>query len=482
MGSRKSVPDPQEQRAGDVLRPVSDPLIQVAAALAGRYHIERELGRGGMATVYLARDLRHHRVVAIKVLRPELAHVLGPERFFREIEIAARLQHPLIVPVFDSGAEVTGNDGLPPCLWYAMPFITGESLRDRLDRERQLPVDEAVRIAGEVAQALACAHAQGVVHRDIKPENILLSGYPLREGSATGGCHASIADFGIARAIDATVSTHLTDTGLALGTPAYMSPEQAASERGLDGRTDIYALGCVLYEMLAGHPPFTGSTAQAILARHAVDPVPSLRTVRATVTPELEGVIQRALRKVPADRFASADEFAAALSSGHTMQGARRRPSRLLLAGVAAAATGLLLLATLRSPGSGTSRAPDTGPIKTLAIQPFSNLTGDTAQIYLAQGLTDQLVTSLAQIGTLRVINLKDTKEATGQLVKKLGLDAVLAGSLQRSGNAVHVTVQLSSAATNQALWAQGYDGELSGILDLQAEVARSVASRSARR
>ena len=420
-----------------------------------------------MATVYLARDLKHDRLVAIKVLRAELAHVLGPERFLREIEIAARLQHPLILPVFDSGAEGSADDGTAQCLWYAMPFIAGESLRGRLDRERQLPVDEAVRIAGEVAQALACAHAQGVVHRDIKPENILLS-----DG------HAIIADFGIARALDATVSTRLTETGLALGTPVYMSPEQAAGEAGIDGRSDIYALGCVLYEMLAGQPPFTGSTAQSIRARHAVDPVPSLRSVRSTVTRELEGVIRRALAKVPADRFASADDFAAALSSGHASQSVGRRARGPLLGAGVAAATGLLLLTIIHSSGRGASGTAGTGSIKSLAVLPFSNLTGDTAQVYLAQGLTDQLVTSLAQLSALRVINLKGTKEVTVQLVKELGLDAVLAGSLQRAGNAVHITVQLSSATTNQALWAHGYDGELSGILDLQAEVARSVASQ----
>jgi TolB-like protein/tetratricopeptide (TPR) repeat protein len=446
---------------------VPDPLSRLTTALAGRYHIEREVGHGGMATVYLARDLKHDRRVAIKVLRSELAHVLGPGRFLREIEIAARLQHPLILPVFDSGAEAPGDDGTAQCLWYAMPFIAGESLRGRLDRERQLSVDEAVRIAGEVAQALGCAHAQGVVHRDIKPENILLS-----DG------HAIVADFGIARALDATVSTRLTETGLALGTPVYMSPEQAAGEAGIDGRSDIYALGCVLYEMLAGQPPFTGSTAQSIRARHAVDPVPSLRGVRSTVTRELEGVIRRALAKVPADRFASAEEFAAALGSGHASRAAGRRPSKLLLGGAATAATGLLLLAIIRSSGSGASTVAGAASIKSLAVLPFSNLTGDTAQVYLAQGLTDQLVTSLAQLSALRVVNLKGAKEVTVQLVKELGLDAVLAGSLQRAGNAVHITVQLNSATTNQALWAHDYDGELSSILDLQAQVAKSVASR----
>ena len=445
---------------------MSDPLIHITTALADRYQIERELGRGGMATVYLARDLKHGRLVAIKVLRAELAHVLGPERFLREIEIAARLQHPLILAVFDSGAATPPSEDSARCLWYAMPFIAGESLRDRLNREKQLSVEEAVRIACEVAQALGCAHAQGVIHRDIKPENILLS-----DG------HAIVADFGIARAVSAAGDQRLTETGLSLGTPAYMSPEQAAAEPTLDGRADLYALGCVLYEMLAGQPPFTGSTAQAILARHAIDPVPSLRTVRATVPVGVEEAITRVLNKVPAERFASAAEFGAALVQGLGSGTTRPRPMLRLLGAAAAVATMLALLVGVRSWLRNGKAGTTEHAITSLAVLPFSNLTGDTAQVYLAQGLTDQLVTSLAQLSALRVINLKDTKDVTGQLVKKLGLDAVLAGSFQRAGNAVHITVQLNSATTNQALWAHGYDGELSGILDLQAEVARWVAS-----
>jgi len=347
-----------------------------------------------------------------------------------------------------------------------MPFIAGESLRQRLNREKQLSAEEAVRIACEVAQALSCAHAQGIVHRDIKPENILLS-----EG------HAVVADFGIARAVSAAGDQRLTETGLSLGTPAYMSPEQAAAEPSLDGRSDLYALACVLYEMLAGQPPFTGSTAQAILARHALDPVPSLRTVRATVPVGVEEAISRALNKVPAERFASAAEFGAALVQGLGSGTTRPRPMLRLLGAAAAVATMLALLVGVRSWLRNGKAGTTEHAITSLAVLPFSNLTGDTAQVYLAQGLTDQLVTSLAQLSALRVINLKDTKDVTGQLVKKLGLDAVLAGSFQRAGNAVHITVQLNSATTNQALWAHGYDGELSGILDLQAEVARWVAS-----
>jgi serine/threonine-protein kinase len=268
-----------------------------AAALADRYRVERELGRGGMATVYLARDLRHDRPVALKVLRPELAASLGPERFLREISIAARLQHPHILPVHDSG-EAAGR------LWYTMPYVEGESLRQRILREGQLPLDQAVRIALQVLSALGYAHAHGVIHRDIKPENILLE-----------GDEAVVADFGVARAITAAGDDRLTETGFALGTPAYMSPEQAGASRDLDGRSDLYALGCVVYEMLAGQPPFVGVTAQQLVARHAMDPVPPLRTVRATVPEGVEQAVLRALAKVPADRFRTAAEFAGAMST-----------------------------------------------------------------------------------------------------------------------------------------------------------------------
>jgi eukaryotic-like serine/threonine-protein kinase len=438
----------------------------ITEALAGRYRVERELGRGGMAIVYLARDLRHNREVAIKVLRAELAHVLGPERFLREIETAARLQHPLILPVFDSGA-VPSQGGAAECLWYAMPFIAGESLRDRMSQERQMAVDEAVRIGAEVAQALGYAHSQGVVHRDIKPENILLS-----DG------HAVLADFGLARAVSSADNERLTETGLSLGTPAYMSPEQVGAEADLDGRTDLYALGCVLYEMLAGQPPFTGSTVQAILARHAIDPVPRLRTVRATVPVGVEAAISRVLNKVPADRFASAEAFARALNHGLHSGGTQRRP-RVSLGGAAAALAIVLTLLFGARGWHGDKAGAADHALTSLAVLPFSNLTGDTAQVYLAEGLTDQLVTSLAQVSALRVISLRGhSQEANDQAMKDNRIDATLAGSLQRAGNEVHITVKLVSASSHQTLWAQGYDGELSNILKLQAEVARSVATQ----
>jgi len=278
---------------------LTSPLPRLAAALSDRYRIERELGAGGMATVYLAEDLKHKRKVAIKVLRAELAAVIGAERFVTEITTTANLQHPHILALHDSGAA----DGF---LYYVMPYVEGESLRDRLSREKQLPIADAVRIAGEVASALDYAHRQGVIHRDIKPENIL-----LHDGRAL------VADFGIALAAT-SAGSRMTETGMSLGTPHYMSPEQAMGERQLDARTDVYALGCVLYEMLAGDPPFTGSTAQAIVAKVMTERPTALSTVRDTVPEEVEDAVLTALAKLPADRFATAAEFAAALQGQTT--------------------------------------------------------------------------------------------------------------------------------------------------------------------
>ncbi|HET7553919.1 MAG TPA: protein kinase [Gemmatimonadaceae bacterium] len=281
-------PDP---RASDAVGSISP----LAAAVAERYRVERKLGAGGMATVYLAEDLKHHRRVAIKVLRPALAAVIGVERFLREIETIAALQHPHILGLIDSG-EASGS------AYFVMPYVEGESLRDRLAREKQLPIPDALRIASEVASALDYAHRHGVIHRDIKPENIL-----LHDGSAL------VADFGIALAVSNTAGNRMTETGMSLGTPHYMSPEQAMGERNLDSRTDVYALGCVLYEMLAGEPPFTGPTAQAIVAKVVTATPEPLTTYRKTVPPAIEDAVLTALEKLPADRFSSAREFAEAL-------------------------------------------------------------------------------------------------------------------------------------------------------------------------
>jgi serine/threonine-protein kinase len=274
---------------------VPDPLDTLQQALSDRYRVVRELGRGGMAAVYLVEDLKNRRQVALKVLLPELAQTLGAQRFLREIEVAARLTHPNILPLHDSGEA----EGL---LYYAMPYVEGESLRDRMNREKQLPIDEALQITREVADALATAHSRGVIHRDIKPENIL-----LEEG------HAVVSDFGIARAIGEAGGEKLTQTGLAIGTPAYMSPEQTGGDHDIDGRSDIYSLGCVTYEMLVGEPPVTGPTPQAILARKLSEPTPGIQTVRETVPDAVEEAVLRALAKVPADRFATMREFADAL-------------------------------------------------------------------------------------------------------------------------------------------------------------------------
>jgi eukaryotic-like serine/threonine-protein kinase len=298
-------------------------------ALGASYELDREVGGGGMATIYLARDLRHRRAVAVKMLHPELSAMLGPERFLREIELTANLQHAHIVPLFDSGSA----GGL---LYYVMPYIEGESLRARLERERQLPVEDAVRLAREVAEALAYAHARGVVHRDIKPENIL-----LQNG------HALVADFGIALAVEQASGKRITQTGLSLGTPQYMAPEQAAGEKEVDARADVYALGAVLYEMLAGEPPFMGPTAQAVVAKVMTEEVAPLTRHRRSVPPHVESAILIALEKLPADRFPTADAFAAALAGTSPFNvplKSRSRPARLPSAGVAALAVGALVV------------------------------------------------------------------------------------------------------------------------------------------
>jgi serine/threonine-protein kinase len=366
-------------------------------ALRGRYLLERELGRGGMATVYLVRDLRHDRPVALKVLHQELAHALGPERFVQEIKVAARLQHPHILPVFDSGT-VKQPDSAVESLWFTMPYVAGESLRQRLAREPQLPLRDAVRIALEVADALGYAHGQGLVHRDVKPENILLS-----------GDHCVLADFGVAHALDAAGGEELTGTGITLGTPMYMSPEQASAERRLDGRSDIYALGCVLYEMLAGEPPFTGRTAQAIIARRLSEPVPHLRTLR-DVHESVEAVVAKALARSPADRFDAA-QFAQALQAAVGAQPAvltdparAARPPTFRRRILLAAAGALVAVAVLLGLYRGLRRAPDV-PLdrNLLAIAPFDVL--DPSLQLWREGLGDILSRTLDAAGPLRTVS-----------------------------------------------------------------------------
>jgi tRNA A-37 threonylcarbamoyl transferase component Bud32/TolB-like protein len=410
-------------------------VTSLGAALAAQYTLERELGRGGMATVYLAHDLRHDRRVALKVLHPELAATLGPERFQREIRLAARLSHPNILPVFDSG-EAAGR------LWYAMPYVAGESLRQRLGQEAQLGVAEVVRIAGQVAAALAHAHGRGIVHRDIKPENILLS-----------GDQALVADFGIAKLLDAASGEPLTETGLSLGTPAYMSPEQGSGGR-VDARSDVYALGCVVYEMLAGTPPFTGPTAQAILARHAVDEVPPLRTVRMSISAAVEHAVTRALEKVPADRFASATAFAEALGADHGPPPANPR----LSARSVKLALGLVV-GTVTASGAVWLSRPTAAPAvvpsaSSIAVLPFVASAGDTALVRLGRDLAVTVSASLSGVGGVRTADRLSIATATangpslsaGQgaaLARRLGASSVLRGTLVGAGTSVRLDLGL---------------------------------------
>ncbi|PYP56819.1 MAG: hypothetical protein DMD40_09705 [Gemmatimonadetes bacterium] len=437
-------------------------VARLRAALADRYAIDRELGRGGMATVFLARDVKHDRSVAIKVLRPELAAALGAERFLREIEIAARLTHPHILPLHDSG-EANGF------LYYVMPYLEGESLRDRLNREQQLPVNEAVRIAREVASALSYAHSHDVVHRDIKPENILVS-----------GGEAVVADFGIARAIVAAGPEKLTDTGLAVGTPGYMSPEQATAHVQIDGRADTYALGCVLYEMLAGHPPFLGTTAQEVLARHTLDPVPPLRTIRREVPPALEHAVLKALAKLPADRFATAAAFSDALTqAGAPPSFARKtaRPALFVAAGVAALVAGYAVVTRL----PGTSD----GPGQSIAVLPFKNIGGDPNNEPFSSGMSDELTTALGKVEGLRVaarsaaFSLKTSNASPQEIGRELHVLYVLDGGVRMGGKRRRVSAQLIDVAKGSELWSAEFDRDARDrdVFAVQDEITRAIVA-----
>ena len=401
---------------------MADTLPRLTAALAGRYRIERELGRGGMATVYLARDQKHDRQVAIKVLRADLSSALGPTRFLREVEIAAKLSHPHILPLYDSG-DADGS------LFYVMPYIKGESLRQKLAREAELPVDEALAITRQVAAALGHAHAQHVIHRDVKPENIL-----LHEGEAM------VADFGIALATTED-GQRLSESGFVIGTPEYMSPEQAMSERVLDARSDVYSLACVLYEMLAGEPPYTGPNARALLAKQLVDPVPGVRRLRPAVPVAIEQALQVALSQAPADRFNSMAEFTEAL----------------------------------------TAPAPARAPA--VAVLPFLSLSPDPQNEYFADGLTEDVIAHLSKIHSIKVISrssvmpFKSRVQGIRQIAGILHADTVLEGSVRRAGDRVRIVAQLINAGTDQHLWAETYDRELTDIFAIQTDVALQIAA-----
>ncbi len=417
-------------------------------ALAGRYRLLEQIGRGGMATVYRADDLRHGRTVAMKVLRPDLMlSASETTRFLREIRIAAQLSHPGILPLFDSGEVAverqasgverpTPDARRPTLLFVTMPFVAGESLRQRLTREGRLPTDEAVAIGRAVAQALDYAHRQNVVHRDIKPENIL-----IHEGQPV------VADFGIARAITAAATENVTERGLAIGTPAYMSPEQISAERELDGRCDIYALGCVLYELLAGTPPFDVSSRRPLLLQHLVDPVPSIRIRRPTVTPSVEQALMRALAKDPGDRFETAAQFGEALTERITAPVMPPRPER------------------------------------TLAVLPFANLSSESDTEYLSDGITEELINALANVDGLQVssrsavFRFKGARENARDLGEQLGVQTVLEGSVRRAGDRLRIVAQLSDVTEGRLLWSERFDRQVGDIFELEEEIAQTIVS-----
>ncbi|HLS47752.1 MAG TPA: protein kinase [Gemmatimonadales bacterium] len=409
---------------------------RLTEAFAGQYALVREIGQGGMATVYLARDLRHGRQVAIKVLREDLVRNVGAERFLREIRLAARLSHPGILPLFDSGNAGSGLDGAGTgLLYYVMPYIEGESLRGRLARERQLPVDDVVRIAGEVAAALDHAHRQGIVHRDIKPENIL-----LHEG------HALVADFGIGKVqSEAEGKGAVTRSGVMVGTPAYVSPEQAAGD-AVDGRSDLYSLGCVVYEMLSGEPPFTGHSARAVIAKRFVQKPADLTALRDGVPRPVARAVQKVLAGVPIDRYSTGAEFAAAL----------------------------------READAGTPPAPE----QSIAVLPFDSLSSDADNEFFADGITEEILNALAAIPGLRVAGRASSFSFKGKhrelraIGEQLHVRTVLEGSVRRAGNRVRITAQLNDAADGYRLWSERYDREIGDVFALQDEIATAIAAR----
>jgi serine/threonine protein kinase/Tfp pilus assembly protein PilF len=404
---------------------------EVASALSGRYRIERELGQGGMATVYLARDIRHDRDVAVKVLRVEVSESLGRERFLREIRLAAKLSHPHILPLFDSG-DAGGR------LYYVMPTVQGASLRDRLDREGQLPIPVAVRIACEVAEALDHAHRQGIVHRDIKPENIL-----LQDGRVL------VADFGIGKVVSEVESQAVTQTGMSVGTPAYMSPEQAVGE-AVDGRSDLYSLGCTLYEMLIGEPPFTGPNIQAVIAKRFVQMPADVTALREGIPRPVARAVQRALARTPIDRPETAADLAAMLREAETAD----------------------------------MPAPNAAPPRSIAVLPFVNLSPDRDNEYFGDGIAEDIIGALSRVDGLYVaarmsaFSFKGKNEDLRTVGEQLNVATVLQGSVRKSGNRLRITAQLMAVADGYQLWSERYDRELVDVFAVQDEIASAIADR----
>jgi serine/threonine-protein kinase len=420
-----------------------------------------------MATVYLAEDLRHRRRVALKVLHPELASAIVLDRFLREVETAAGLTHPHIVPLFDSGA-IPAEPGWDRLMWYTMPYVEGESLRQRLGRDGPLPVPDAIRIAGEVAEALEHAHAHGVIHRDVKPENVLLT-----------GSHALVTDFGVARALSAAGEERLTETGISLGTPMYMSPEQAAGARDLDARTDVYALGCVLFEMLAGRPPWIGPTPQAALARRFAEPAPSVRAVREGVPLPVDQAIRTALATDPAGRFAGAGAFGAAIASGSPAAGAGAR-TRVVRVAATLVAVGAIVLAIHYLSG-GDGAATTTG--HSLAVMPFVSPERDSANAYFGAGIAEELTTAFARVPGLRVASrgsasrFQDAGTGDAEAARQLGVETILEGTVRRSGDRIRVTARLVDPRDRTILWAEQYDRRMAEVFEMQDDMARAIVA-----
>jgi len=414
---------------------VPDMFERLSALLASRYKLKREVGQGGMAKVFLADDLKYQRAVAVKVLLAELTEAGGAARFLHEIQIAARLRHPHILPLYDS-------DQANGFLYYVMPYIEGESLRERIARERQLPVSDALLIIREVADALSYAHKSGVVHRDIKPANILLD-----------AGHAIVADFGIARAVGAAGSAALTGPQHVIGTPSYMSPEQTEGSEYLDGRSDIYSLACVLFEMLVGVPPFVGSTLEAVIARRLSTPIPSARAFRELVPEPVDAALKKALAKLPADRFVSAAQFAEALGTAVTVD----------IAVGAAQAMGQQVAA------------------KSVAVLPFENMSTDPENEYFSDGITDDIIAQLSKISSLKVISrtssmqYKKTIKKITAIAEELGVGAILEGSVRRAGPRVRIVVHLVDPRTEKHLWGDTFDRKLDDVFEVQSELAQQI-------
>jgi serine/threonine-protein kinase len=439
-----------------------DTRARLQQALTDRYSIDREIGSGGMAVVYLAQDLKHHRNVAIKVLRPELSVAMGPERFLREIEVAAQLNHPNILGLHDSGEA----DGL---LYFVMPFVEGESLRQRLDREGRLSLDDAVRVTCEVGSALGYAQTRGVVHRDIKPENILFL-----------GGQALVCDFGIAKAAS-DAQDRLTQTGLAVGTFRYMSPEQAAGEGEIDGRTDLYALGCMLHEMLSGDAPFVGSTPQAVLAQKLVGTPSDLSIARPDVPATVQDVIGRALAKSRDDRYETAEQFTSALTHATTEtaveKDTRRRRRRRLSRGAAM----LGAVATVSAGAWWLAAVLGGPPIERVALLPLANTQRDTAQDFFMQGMHEDLVKELTYAG-IRAINTNSvrgyagTDERIRDIAADLGVDGVIMGTATLQRGLIEVELTLWDGTSEESRWIQSFNKEVRDVTSLYRDVTMAIA------